>query len=189
MPTTTATTYELLAVTDKWCSKWHLGAVQKGNVTFCGVKLAMPGKGKPAVSDEDADGTNRYKISTDLGEVGCGACQRGPAWKNRDGSAYTEPAKKATGTRRAPVTSAPPPATEASPPDHTSVIDKDPETGLPRIRPEVQDKVDNIVAEQLARTDIDAAMAAAEEADKQPEPAAPAKPRARKPRARKAAAK
>jgi hypothetical protein len=55
----------------------------------------------------------------------------------------TAPRKPSTRTRKAA-----PKAAEAS---GSSVIEADPETGLPRIKPGVQDKADAIVAAQLAR--------------------------------------
>ena len=35
MTTTTTTTYDLRAVTDDVAARTHLGATEKGNVTFC----------------------------------------------------------------------------------------------------------------------------------------------------------
>jgi hypothetical protein len=78
-PPTTPANWTLVAVTDKLCTRWHLGAVEKGNVTFCGVKL----KDDPAIAEAEADGKNRYQVSIDLGEVGCGACKRTAIWKTQ----------------------------------------------------------------------------------------------------------
>ena len=91
MTTTTTTTYHLRAVTDHLAARTHLGATEKGNVTFCGARLL--------VKDDKRFG-GRFKdrpftASTDLSAVDCGACQRGAAWKDRKGSTWT-PAPKAT---------------------------------------------------------------------------------------------
>lgn len=95
--TTTTTTYHLRAVTDELAAKTHLGATEKGNVTFCGVRLLVKG---------DARFGGRYKdrtftASTDLSAVDCGGCLRGAAWKDRKGSTWTAPAPKATRSRAA----------------------------------------------------------------------------------------
>ena len=42
---TTTTTYYLRAVTDDLAAKTHLGATEKGNVTFCGVRLLVKDAG------------------------------------------------------------------------------------------------------------------------------------------------
>jgi hypothetical protein len=87
---TTTTTYHLRAVTDHLAARTHLGATEKGNVTFCGARLL--------VKDDKRFG-GRFKdrpftASTDLAAVDCGACQRSAAWKNREGSTW-KPAPKA----------------------------------------------------------------------------------------------
>ena len=62
-------------------------------------------------------------------------------------------ARPSTRTRKSAATRKAEAAAEAGPvsSSRSSVIDKDPETGLPRIKPGVQDKADAIVAAQLAR--------------------------------------
>ena len=77
MPTTT-TTYNLRAITDESITKIHLGAVEKANVTFCGVKLLVAGDTR--FGGKYAKG-NGYTSSTDLGTVDCGACKRTSAWR------------------------------------------------------------------------------------------------------------
>ena len=83
--TTTTTTYHLRAVTDHLASKVHLGATEKGNVTFCGARLL--------VKDDKRFG-GRFKdrpftATTDLATIDCGACQRSAAWKNAKAGKYT----------------------------------------------------------------------------------------------------
>ena len=83
--TTTTTTYHLRAVTDHLASKIHLGATEKGNVTFCGARLL--------VKDDKRFG-GRFKdrpftATTDLATIDCGACQRSAAWKNAKAGKYT----------------------------------------------------------------------------------------------------
>jgi hypothetical protein len=86
-------TYHLRAVTDHLASKIHLGATEKGNVTFCGARLL--------VKDDKRFG-GRFKdrpftATTDLAAIDCGACQRSAAWKGAKGGKYTAPEGK-TGT-------------------------------------------------------------------------------------------
>ena len=83
--TTTTTTYHLRAVIDHLASKIHLGATEKGNVTFCGARLL--------VKDDKRFG-GRFKdrpftATTDLAGIDCGACQRSAAWKNAKAGKYT----------------------------------------------------------------------------------------------------
>ena len=172
MPTTT-TTYNLRAITDESITKIHLGAVEKANVTFCGVKLLVAGDTR--FGGKYAKG-NGYTSSTDLGTVDCGACKRTSAWRIFAGTgsatigipahAASKPkaAAPATGQAEPPSTrtrkSAATRQAEAAAKDAarlaaeavsgSSVIEADPETGLPRIRPEIQAKADKIVTDQLA---------------------------------------
>ena len=137
MTTTATTTFHLRAITDESITKVHLGATEKANRTWCGVDLL--------VKDDPRFG-GRYKgivytASTDLETVDCGACKRSAAWKNRQGGKYAVPRPKPK--------AAPEAAAEAV--SGESVIEADPETGLPRVKPEVQAKADAVVAAQLAR--------------------------------------
>ena len=145
--TTTATTFSLLAITDASVTKSHLGAAEKGNVAFCGVKL---------LAENDPRFGGRYKgivytTSPDLATVDCGACKRSAAWKGQKDGTYTTPAPRSstsTATRAAAKNAA---AEAAEAVSGSSVIEPDPETGLPRIKPEVQAKADKIAAGQRAR--------------------------------------
>jgi hypothetical protein len=89
--TTTTTTYHLRAVTDHLAARTHLGATERDNLTFCGVRLI--------VKDDKRFG-GRFKdrpftASADLSAVDCGACKRGAAWKGQKAGKYTIPAPKA----------------------------------------------------------------------------------------------
>ena len=173
MPTTT-TTYNLRAITDESITKIHLGAVEKANVTFCGVKLLVAGDTR--FGGRYAKG-NGYSSSTDLATVDCGACKRTAAWKifaatgqakvgvptygskpKASGAApATDQAKppstrtrKSAATRKAEAAAKDAAKLAAEAVSGSSVIEADPETGLPRIRPEIQAKADKIVTDQLA---------------------------------------
>jgi hypothetical protein len=61
------------------------------------------------------------------------------------------PRKPSTRTRKSAATRKPKAAPKAAEVSGSSVIEADPETNLPRIKPGVQDKADAIVAAQLAR--------------------------------------
>lgn len=74
----TTTTYTLIAITDELAARTHLGATEKGNVTFCGVKLLT--KGDTRFGGKYAKG-NGYTTAADLAAVDCKACQRTAAWK------------------------------------------------------------------------------------------------------------
>jgi hypothetical protein len=89
--TTTTTTYHLRAVSDALAARTHLGATEKGNVTFCGVRLLV--KDDPRFGGRYKD--RPFSASTDLETVDCGACKRGAAWKGAKGGKYTVPAPKA----------------------------------------------------------------------------------------------
>ena len=159
MPTTT-TTYNLRAITDESITKIHLGAVEKANVTFCGVKLLVAGDTR--FGGRYAKG-NGYTSSTDLGTVDCGACKRTSAWRIFAGTgsatigipAHAASKPKAPRPRPRPSGQAavdPDPQERSHPQGRgrgkaaakaaaeavsgSSVIEADPETGLPRIRPE-----------------------------------------------------
>ena len=165
MPTTT-TTYNLRAITDESITKIHLGAVEKANVTFCGVKLLVAGDTR--FGGKYAKG-NGYTSSTDLGTVDCGACKRTSAWRifagtgsatigipahaaSKPKAARGRAADQAPSTRKRPsaaTRAAAKAAAEAV--SGSSVIEADPETGLPRIKPEYAAKAEQVAADQAAR--------------------------------------
>lgn len=91
--TTTTTTYHLRAVTDDATTKTHLGATERGNVTFCGARLIV--KGDERFSGRYAD--KPFTASTDLAAVDCGACLRSRYWRDRKGTTWTAPAPKPAG--------------------------------------------------------------------------------------------
>lgn len=170
MPATITTTFHLVAITDESISKTHLGAKERANRTWCGVSLL--------VADDPRFGGRYagivYTSSTDLETVTCGACKRSAAWKihSATGSATVgvrAPKPKAAPEAEAVPGQAKPPPTRKRPSaanrgaaktaakaaaeavSGSSVVEADPETGLPRIKPEVQAKADKITADQLAR--------------------------------------
>ena len=156
MTATATTTYQLRAVTDDSIGKVHLGAAEKGNVAFCGVRLLV---------ENDPRFGGRYKgivftTSPDLTTVTCGACKRSAAWKGQQDGRYTTPAPKAPTPRKrtsqAARNAAKNAAREAAAAvSGSSVIEPDPETGLPRIKPEVQAKADKAAAAQKARNAVE----------------------------------
>jgi hypothetical protein len=91
--TTTTTTYHLRAVTDDLAARTHLGATERANRTWCGVKLIE--KDDKRFGGRYAD--RPFTASTDLSAVDCGACKRSAAWKGAKGGKYTTPAPKAAG--------------------------------------------------------------------------------------------
>jgi hypothetical protein len=143
--TTTTTTFRLRAITDESIAKVHLGAVEKANRTWCGVDLL--------VKDDPRFG-GRYKgivysASTDLENVNCGACKRSAAWKGRKGSTYAVPAPKAKAAPKAAAVHVVEHGEAAV--SGGSVIEADPGTGLPRIKPEYAAKAEQVAADQAAR--------------------------------------
>ena len=137
---TTTTKFHLRAITDESITKVHLGATERDNRTFCGVQLLV---------EDDPRFGGRYKgiaytASADLAAVDCGACKRSAAWKGQKNKTYAVPVPK-------PKTAQDQAKRAADQVSGSSVIDADPDTGLPRIKPEVQAKADNVVAIQRAR--------------------------------------
>lgn len=76
--TTTTTTYHLRAVTDELAAKVHLGATERTNQTFCGVRLLTQGDTRFGGKYAKGDG---YTTSADLATVTCRACMRTAAWR------------------------------------------------------------------------------------------------------------
>jgi hypothetical protein len=119
VPTTTTTTFHLIAITDDSITKIHLGAKERpAGKTWCGVQLLVPGdtrfsgrykdvvweeivKTSPEGSTDDSDG------QPDLTKVDCGACKRSAAWKAYLASSealYVLPAPKTPQDRKPPTT-------------------------------------------------------------------------------------
>ena len=71
----TTTTYRYRAQTDPTIKTWHLGAAERDNVCFCGVRLMTPGDTRAFALKVPAE-ARTYETSDDLGEVTCGACKR-----------------------------------------------------------------------------------------------------------------
>ena len=149
--TTTTATFRLRAITDESITKTHLGAIEKANRTWCGVDLL--------VKDDPRFG-GRYKgivysASADLEAVDCGACKRSAAWKGQRGGKYTVPVFKPKAAA-APVVEQHGEAAASQAPiagavSGGSVIEADPETGLPRIKPEYAAKAEQVAADQAAK--------------------------------------
>ena len=118
--TTTTTTYHLLAVTDELAARTHLGATEKGNVTFCGVRLLI--QGDTRFGGKHGKG-NGYTTAADLAAVDCKACQRTAAWKVTAATGvatigiatYTVPASKAKAEAAPATGQAKPPSTRKRP--------------------------------------------------------------------------
>ena len=98
-----------------------------------------------------------YDVTSPAGELFAGAIK----WNGKNLTVGGRPAATLTKAVRAVLGVEPLPAPKAKTKAKAapkaadvsggSVIEKDPETGLPRIRPEVQAKADAIVADQAAR--------------------------------------
>ena len=84
--TTTTTTFRLRAVTDESIAKTHLGAAERENLTWCGVRLLVKGDTRFGGRYKDGPG---YTASTDLALVDCGSCKRSAAWKGQRGGKYS----------------------------------------------------------------------------------------------------
>jgi hypothetical protein len=72
---TTTTTYRYRAQTDATIKTWHLGAAERGNVCFCGVRLMTPDDERKFALKVPAE-ARTYETSDDLAKVTCGACKR-----------------------------------------------------------------------------------------------------------------
>ena len=70
---TTTTTYR--AQTDPTIKTWHLGAAERGAVSFCGVRLIEPDDTR-AFALKVAEADRHYTTDLDVSKVTCGACKR-----------------------------------------------------------------------------------------------------------------
>ncbi len=147
--TTAAPSFTYRAQTDKATKTWHLGAAEKDAVCFCGTRLLVAGDERKIAARIPAD-QRQYETSDDLSKVSCGACRRNRAWSQANGiaTAPLAPASAATARKPRARTGTASPAGAVS---GGTVIEADPETGLPRIKPGVQAKADAIAAAQKAR--------------------------------------
>ncbi len=151
MTTTTATAPEYRALTDPATKTWHLGSVERGELCYCGTRLMTPGDTRAFALKVPAD-ARKFETSGDLSKVTCKACRRNRAWSQANGAAAAplSPAPAATArkprARTGTGTVSPAGAVSAS-----ALIEPDPETGLPRIRPDVKARADQVVAAQKAR--------------------------------------
>ena len=148
--TTTTPSFTYRAQTDQATKHWHLGAAETGAKCVCGT-LLMSADDTRAFALKLAADKRRYDTSDDLTKVSCGACMRGSAWGAA--KAAPEAAPPATGQAKPPTRKRPTRAAAKAAADAVSgesVIEADPETGLPRVKPDVQARADRIVADQLA---------------------------------------
>jgi hypothetical protein len=153
----TTTTYDYRVQTDPTIKTWHLGAVQRGAASFCGVKLIEPDDTRAFALRVPADRRN-YTTDPDVSKVTCRACKRSREYAKATAGAAAEPDKqlnkaerpsrrrKATGDPRADRAA----ADAGKQLSGSSVIEADPETGLPRIRPEYAAKAERVAAAQVA---------------------------------------
>ena len=139
--TTTATAPEYRALTDPATKTWHLGSVERGELCYCGTRLMTPGDTRAFALKVPAD-ARKFETSDDLSRVTCGACRRNRAWSQATAAAPLAPAPAATARK---------PRARTGTGTASALIEADPETGLPRIKPEVQARADQVVAAQKAR--------------------------------------
>ncbi len=104
---TTTTTYDYRAQTDPTIKTWHLGAVERGAASFCGVKLLTPGDTRAFALKVPAEKRD-YQTDPDVAKVTCGACKRSREYAK----ATAAPLAEATPSRRAPE---PPPRQDRRP--------------------------------------------------------------------------
>ena len=92
----------------------------------------------------------QYETSGDLSKVTCKACRSNRAWSEANGTAAAPLAPAPAATARKPRARTGTVSPAGAVPD-SALIEPDPATGLPRIKPEVQAKADEIAAAQKAR--------------------------------------
>ena len=137
--------------------------------TIEGAAVTVTGFVGQVVGDKYSWSSATYDVTSPAGKLFAGAI----TWDNKSFTVGTEPAgslskavravlgpgspprpRRTLSRRPAPARAQPParpgrPAADAA--SGSSVIEADPDTGLPRIRPEVQAKADAIVAAQVAK--------------------------------------
>ena len=147
--TTTATAPEYRALTDPATKTWHLGSVERGELCYCGTRLMTPGDTRTFALKVPAD-ARKFETSGDLSRVTCKACRRNRAWSQANGAAAAPVAPAPAATARKPRARTGTVSPAGAVPD-SALIEPDPQTGLPRIKPEVQARADQVVAAQKAR--------------------------------------
>jgi hypothetical protein len=78
--------YDYRAQTDATIKTWHLGAVQRGAASICGVMLTTPDDTRAFALKVPA-GKRHYETSDDLSVVTCGSCHRSREYAKATGSA------------------------------------------------------------------------------------------------------
>ena len=144
--TVTVTHYTGQMTGDKW--SWAsatydvtspAGQLFAGAITWNGKSFSVGGKAAASL-------TKAVRAVLGTGQLAAPKAKAAP--KASDGQA----ARPSTRKRRGAEKTGHPRADQIAADSGESVIEADPETGLPRIRPEVAAKADAIVAAQLART-------------------------------------
>ena len=186
--TTASPSYTYRAQTDPTIKTWHLGAAERGAVSFCGVRLIEPGDTRAFALKVPAD-ERHMTTDADVSKVTCGACKRNREYAKATAAPLAEAAGRAacpaaTGDPRADRADRAAAAAEptgpkprrrqsradkahaaqerdrerreaaatpdAGPVSGSTVIEADPETGLPRIKPEYAAKAERVAAAQIA---------------------------------------
>ena len=161
---TTTTTLRYRAQTDPTIKTWHLGAARARRHVLLRREAdrarTIPGRLRSSVPAD----RRHYTTDDDVSKVTCGGCKRSREYAKA--TAADRPRRAAPWPGRAPE---PPPcqdratrAPTAPPPTRRRrlqvtgrvrgrVIEADPETGLPRIKPEYAAKAERVAADQAAR--------------------------------------
>jgi len=195
--TTASPSYTYRAQTDPTIKTWHLGAAERGAVSFCGVRLIEPGDTRAFALKVPAD-ERHMTTDADVSKVTCGACKRNREYAKATAAPLAEAAGRGAGqaarpSRRRPAATGDPRADradraaaaaeptgpkprrrqsradkahaaqerdrerreaaatpDAGPVSGSTVIEADPETGLPRIKPEYAAKAERVAAAQIA---------------------------------------
>jgi len=112
MTTTTAPSPTYVAVTDPGTKHWHLGALERAEVCYCGTRLMTPTDTRKFALKVPAAERN-YQVDTALDCIDCGACKRNREYRYATGletrPATTTPTRRRT--RRAAPAPVPAPET------------------------------------------------------------------------------
>jgi hypothetical protein len=155
---TTTTTARYRAQTDPSIKTWHLGTEELGARCVCGCTLMTPDDTRAFALKVPA-GKRDYQTDPDVAKVTCGSCKRNREYAKATAADVAAPSRtvaeaatarpsrrrKATGDPRADRAAA-----DAGQVSGSGVIEADPETGLPRIKPEYAAKAERVAAAQIA---------------------------------------
>jgi len=123
---TTTTTYR--AQTDPTTKNWHLGTVEAGPKSVCGVTLITPDDTR-AFARKVADDKRHFETSDELERVTCGSCRRNREWGYAHGAARPADRQPATTTRRRAGSRRRPATVEATPETRTDPTGADASAG------------------------------------------------------------